>query len=106
MPINVFHDGLNQMGAPTSHNGLLENCPAPECQDRVIEQREAWGTYCPHGKKITELDPDHHDQEGHPERIVDPWPCDADGCTLEAFEAAEQAMEDEYWESLLSELPW
>ncbi|WP_055693236.1 hypothetical protein [Streptomyces prasinopilosus] len=104
MTINVTHDGYDQTGAPTAHKGLIENCPAPECQDRVIEQQEAHGTYCPHGKKITELDPDHPDQEGQPERLVDPWPCTVEGCTLEAFEEHEQACEDEYWDSLLSEV--
>jgi hypothetical protein len=28
------------MGAPTQHRGALENCPAPECQDRVIESMD------------------------------------------------------------------
>lgn len=104
MPINVTHHGNDPMGAPTTHKGLLENCPAPECQDRVLEQQEARGTYCPHGKKITELDPDHPDQEGQPERFVTPWPCDVDGCTLEAFERAEQERESDFWDDLMSEV--
>lgn len=101
---DVTHEGNDPMGARTTHSGLLENCPAPDCQDRVLEQRKARGTYCPHGKKITELDPDHPDPEGQPERVVDPWPCTVDGCTLDAFEADEQERENEYWESLLSEV--
>ena len=106
MPINASHEGYDQVGAPTTHKGLLETCPAPECQDRLIEQQEDWGTYCPHGQKIVERDPDRTDPEGYPVgRIVSPWPCNADGCTPEAFEAAEQAIEDEYWESLLNEVP-
>ena len=32
------HYGNDPMGAPTEHRGLVENCPAPECQDRVAEQ--------------------------------------------------------------------
>jgi hypothetical protein len=35
------HYGNDPMGAPTQHRGLLENCPAPECQDRVAEQEAA-----------------------------------------------------------------
>lgn len=95
MPINTSHEGYDPMGAPTTHRGMLENCPAPECQDRVLEQADAWGIHCPHGKKITEPDLDHPDQEGQPERIVSPWPCTVDGCTLDAFEQHEQAREDE-----------
>lgn len=34
------HYGNDPMGAPTQHRGLLENCPAPDCQDRVAEQCE------------------------------------------------------------------
>lgn len=34
----ITHYGNDPMGAPTQHNGLLENCPAPECQDCVAEQ--------------------------------------------------------------------
>jgi hypothetical protein len=40
MPINSTHEGHDQAGAPTTHNGLLETCPAPECQDRLIEQQD------------------------------------------------------------------
>jgi len=39
-PINASHEGHDQAGALTTHKGLLKNCPAPECQDRVIEQQE------------------------------------------------------------------
>jgi hypothetical protein len=99
---DATHEGNDpRMGAPSTHRGLLENCPAPDCQDRILEQREAWGVYCPHGKQIVERDPDRTDPEGHPVgRLVDPWPCTVDGCTLEAFEASEQAREDEYWDSI------
>lgn len=31
------HYGNDPMGAPTQHQGLLENCPAPECQDQTAE---------------------------------------------------------------------
>lgn len=34
------HEGYDQAGGWTRHKGALENCPAPECQDRVIEQQE------------------------------------------------------------------
>lgn len=106
MPINATHEGPDAMGAPTTHKGLLENCPAPECQDRVLEQQEAWGISCPHGKKIVERDPDRADPEGYPVgRLVTPWPCIVDGCTLEAFEQREQATEDGYWDSLMSGVP-
>lgn len=101
MTINASHEGNDPMGALTTHRGLLENCPAPDCQDRVLEQKEAWGVYCPHDVRIVERDPDRTDPEGHPVgRLVTPWPCTADGCTLEAFEANQQAEEDEYYEAL------
>jgi hypothetical protein len=101
MPINITHEGNDPIGAPTTHTGMLENCPAPECQDRIIERDQAWGVYCPHGKHIVERDPDHTDPEGHPVgRLVDPWPCTVDGCTLEAFEESERQREDEYYEAL------
>lgn len=32
------HYGNDPMGAPAQHRGAVENCPAPECQDRVAEQ--------------------------------------------------------------------
>jgi hypothetical protein len=48
---------------------------------------EEWGTYCPHGVKIVEKDPNRTDPEGYPiGRIVEPWPCDRPGCTREQFE--------------------
>lgn len=34
------HEGNDPMGALTTHRGPLETCPAPECQDRIIEQQE------------------------------------------------------------------
>lgn len=54
--------------------------------------REQWGTYCQHGKQLTEPDP-LDSQEDHPRyRVVDPWPCDVEGCTLQAL-VADQARE-------------
>lgn len=100
MTIIASHEGYDPMGGLTTHRGMLETCPAPECQDRIAEQQEARGTYCPHGKKITEPDPDHPDPDGQPERIVSPWPCTKDGCTLEAFEQREKEREQEYYEAL------
>ncbi|MFE0207037.1 hypothetical protein [Streptomyces sp. NPDC058985] len=67
----------------------------------LTEQQEAWGVYCPHGKQIIERDPDLTDPEGQPaSRIVNPWPCTVDGCTLEAFEADQQAEIDEYCDAV------
>ena len=101
MSINVSHEGHDQAGAPTAHRGLLKNCPAPDCQDRIIEQQAEWGVYCPHGKQIVERDPDRNDPEGQPVgRLVTPWPCTVDGCTLEAFEAREQERENEHWDGI------
>ena len=37
---DVTHEGSDPMGALTTHRGPLETCPAPECQDRIIEQQE------------------------------------------------------------------
>lgn len=102
---DVTHEGNDPMGAPSTHRGLLENCPAPDCQDRVLEQQDVWGVYCPHGQQIVERDPDRTDPEGYPVgRLVDPWPCTVDGCTLEAFEQEQQAEEHEYWTSLMGEV--
>ena len=39
-PPTPEHEGYDQAGAPTRHKGLLENCPAPECQDRIAEHQE------------------------------------------------------------------
>lgn len=41
MSPNPSHEGYDQVGGLTTHQGLLENCPAPECQDRLIEQHDA-----------------------------------------------------------------
>ncbi|NUS25075.1 MAG: DUF4326 domain-containing protein [Streptomyces sp.] len=80
----------------------------PEC-GRTWDRRKLprpencteWGVYCPHGQRIVERDPDHTDPEGHPVgRLVDPWPCAVDGCTLEAFEADQQADVDEYHDAI------
>lgn len=91
---------------PHKHPRCCE-CGQPWGRRRLPRPKDCteWGVYCPHGKHIVERDPDRTDPEGYPVgRIVDPWPCTVDGCTLEAFEAAEQATENEYWESLLSEV--
>ena len=47
-----------------------------------------WGTWCQHGKRIVEPDPTAPElAPGYPKgRFVEPWPCDASGCTREAFE--------------------
>lgn len=104
MTINVTHWGNDPMGASTLHKGLRDDCPAPECPD-PIRVPDTWGTYCPHGKRIVERDPDRTDCEGYPVgRNVDPWPCHEGECTREAFERACQAEEDEYWDSLMSEV--
>ena len=67
----------------------------------MSEQQTEWGVYCPHGQQIIERDPNRTDPEGQPvDRIIDPWPCTADNCTLEAFEAAQQAEVDEYWDGI------
>ena len=34
------HEGNDPMGALTTHRGPLEGCPAPDCQDRIIEQQD------------------------------------------------------------------
>lgn len=40
IPDRASHEGHDQGGGWTTHRGRLEDCPAPECQDRVIEQQE------------------------------------------------------------------
>lgn len=59
--------------------------------------REEWGTWCEHGKQLTEPDPESPTHATwYPEyRVVEPWPCDAEGCTREALEASWDAMEAE-----------
>lgn len=107
MTIRVTHYGPHPAGyGDTEHKGLREHCTAPDCEARVRQAEEDWGTYCPHGKRIVEKDPDQADDPYQGGRIVQPWPCDEDGCTLEAFEAREKAREDEHWESLRAEVPW
>lgn len=39
VPEAAGHEGNDPMGAPTLHRGLLERCPAPECEDRTLEQQ-------------------------------------------------------------------
>lgn len=66
----------------------------------MTDQTE-WGVYCPHGKQIVERDPDLTDPEGRPVgRLVTPWPCTVEDCTLERFEADQQAEIDEYWDGI------
>jgi hypothetical protein len=108
----------NDYMAPTG-SGVCDRCwtwdllphrypRCPECgrpwDRRSLPRPEdctEWGVYCPHGKQIVERDPDRTDPEGCPVgRLVDPWPCHVDGCTLEAFEQHEQAREDEHWDAL------
>jgi hypothetical protein len=58
---------------------------------------EAWGVYCQHGIHIVKADPERVQPNGHPVgRIVEPWPCTADGCTREAFEREMEEEEGEY----------
>lgn len=67
----------------------------------TLEQQNDWGVYCPHGQQIVERDPDHTDPEGQPVgRLITPWPCTEDGCTLEAFEAAEQERQNDELEAI------
>ena len=47
---------------------------------------DQWGTWCKHGKRIVEPDPTDPEPNYPRGRIVEPWPCDADGCTREQFE--------------------
>ncbi len=63
---------------------------------------DRWGTWCPHGIRIVEPDPDSPDIHYPNGRVVDPWPC-ADGCTREAFEAEQQAEYAAYHEGLMAE---
>jgi hypothetical protein len=32
------HYGNDPMGAPTTHRGPIEDCPAPECQDVLADE--------------------------------------------------------------------
>lgn len=41
MPDNSTHQGNDPAGGLTLHRGLLESCPAPDCQDRAAEQDDA-----------------------------------------------------------------
>jgi hypothetical protein len=71
---------------------------------RLTPSREKWGTYCQHGKKVVEMDPDRTDAEGYPVgRIVEPWPCNEDGCTREALEKDAREEEEAYWAERWSE---
>jgi len=40
------HEGYDQASALTTHRGPLENCPAPECQDRHAEQQAGAEPVC------------------------------------------------------------
>ncbi|GAA2608312.1 hypothetical protein GCM10010399_43940 [Dactylosporangium fulvum] len=67
---------------PPSDNRTINGVPADQ-----------WGTWCAHGHRIVEPDPNADFPRG---RVVDPWPCDADDCTREQFEADMEAAEAEY----------
>ncbi|WP_033338893.1 hypothetical protein [Catenuloplanes japonicus] len=64
---------------------------------------DRWGTWCTHGHRIVEPDPNAPWLNEHTpkSRIVDPWPCTADGCIRAQFEtdcANEEAKyERERW---------
>lgn len=58
--------------------------------------REEWGTWCAHGKQLTEPDPESPTYAYPTYRYVEPWPCDVEGCTREALEADQRAAEAEY----------
>lgn len=62
--------------------------------------REEWGEYCQHGKQLTEPDPESPTYAYPTYRYVEPWPCDAEGCTREALEASWDAMEAERFREL------
>lgn len=96
----TMHYGNDQMGAPAEHAGIRQNCPAPECGPD-LELNAQWGVWCQHGEHIVEADPDTTDPDGGTVgRLVDPWPCTADGCTAEAFEESERAREEDYYAAL------
>lgn len=62
---------------------------------------DKWGTWCAHGKRIVEPLPDRDPADPYPAgRIVDPWPCDAEGCTREAFERECAEEEAEYYAAI------
>ncbi|MFD5899121.1 hypothetical protein [Streptomyces sp. NPDC060366] len=66
-----------------------------------VDPNAQWGVWCQHGEHIVEADPDTTDPDGGTVgRLVDPWPCTADGCTAEAFEESERAREEDYYTSL------
>lgn len=65
--------------------------------------RETWGTYCVHGHRFLEPDPESPSW-GYPTyRYVDPWPCPDTQCTQEAYEAACRAEEEAYHRELARE---
>lgn len=69
-----------------------------------VDPDTQWGAWCQHGEHIVEADPDTNDPDGGiVGRLVNPWPCTADGCTAEAFERAQQEEDNAYWEALNSE---
>lgn len=62
-----------------------------------------WGTWCQHGKRIIEPDPTQPLDHTNPGRVVEPWPCIADGCTLASFEQDMADEEADYWAFLWDE---
>jgi hypothetical protein len=105
MTINISHDAPHPGGfGNTRHKGMLENCPDPHCQDQVQESKNRWGTWCQHGTRIVEKDPDRTDCEGYSVgRIVEPWPCGEPDCTREIHEAGWAAEEEEYHAAMWDE---
>lgn len=73
--------------------------PGPYNENPGLPTEEELGIYCPHGIKIVEAGHSAVPDEV-PMTVVDPWPCERSGCTLEAFERAQAAAEAEYLESM------
>ncbi len=64
------------------------------CPNDLINgvRRSEYGVHCQHGKHIMIADPD--DRSDYPECIwADPWPCNAEGCTKEAYVSRAEADE-------------
>lgn len=57
---------------------------------------DQWGTYCPHSVRVVGPDPTMTDTDFPNGVVIDPWPCHADGCTREAFDAAGEAEQAQF----------
>lgn len=129
-------DGRKLLCKVTHRGDLTVTVEVPGGETRIgplhWAEKAPWGTYCPHGKQVVEAVPAAHichlpkvpcDSSGDPWHVcadhqpacaacyptgrkVRPWACDRNECSEKAFDEAEQAAMDAYYEEQLDAMRW